>query len=108
MTGRLTGSRCRCTRCLEAFNSIAAFDEHRVGQYPNERRCLDAATMGAKGMVRNKLGFWITKVRSKHRVKAAPSRIPAVLTGTPIGIPRSSLKVAKSQKSNVGVQRSPV
>jgi hypothetical protein len=101
MTGRLTGSRCRCTGCHENFNSIAAFDEHRSGEYPNGRRCLDAISMHARGMVRNKSGFWITKARPKHRVKPAPSQIPAASVWTPLGTPRLPLDVAKAQESTV-------
>ena len=82
---RLTGSRCLCRACWERFNSTAAFDRHRIDASSGFRRCLTAEEMTRRGMTRNTAGFWITKVRPKHRVKPAPSRIPATLRETPMG-----------------------
>ena len=85
MTGRLTGSRCLCRACGERFNSTAAFDRHRVDAFADSRRCLTAEEMSRLGMTRNAAGFWITKVRTKNRVKRVTSRIPAGLGQTPVG-----------------------
>jgi hypothetical protein len=82
---RLTGSRCLCRACGERFNSTAAFDRHRVDAVSGFRRCLISEEMTRRGMTRNAAGFWITKERSKHRVKPMPSRIPAALHETPVG-----------------------
>ncbi len=60
---KLTGCRCRCGGCTELFNSIAAFDAHRVGM-PTKRRCLSPAEMVARGMTTNDAQFWITSRRS--------------------------------------------
>lgn len=85
---RLTGSRCLCRGCNEYFNSVHAFDRHRVWASPTVQRCLTDEEMVGKGMSVNSSGFWITKLRRKHRVKAATSRIPAALRKTPLGQPR--------------------
>jgi hypothetical protein len=63
---RLTGLRCCCGACRQTFNSVTAFDTHRTGDYGNRganRRCLTEAEMVAKGMSRNRLGYWISKAR---------------------------------------------
>ena len=85
MTRRLTGSRCVCRGCDEHFNSVHAFDRHRVWDAPTVRRCLTADEMAGSGMSVNSSGFWITEPRPKHRVQPATSRIPATLRVTPVG-----------------------
>lgn len=60
----LTGDRNKCCGCNEFFNSTAAFDKHRVGEFgsPHDpRRCLKVTEMVAKGMTKNADGWWITK-----------------------------------------------
>ena len=52
-----------CTICHETFNGTYAGDMHRVGDHgvktgPNRRRCLTVDEMEAKGMKRNRLGYW--------------------------------------------------
>jgi hypothetical protein len=81
---RLSSVRCLCRNCGEYFNSIRAFDRHRIGAYLSDRRCLSGGEMRDNGMSVNKSGFWITKPRSKHRLQAAPSRISAALQTTPL------------------------
>jgi len=56
----LHGRQCRCTGCGERFNSIAAFDRHRIGT-GGERRCMTPDEMRAAGMRRNRLGRWICR-----------------------------------------------
>jgi hypothetical protein len=68
-------SRCACGRqfngsdasgghctsgCHENFNSLTAFDRHRVGKFdPDERRCLTTAEMLAKGWTPSgEFGAW--------------------------------------------------
>jgi len=82
---RLTGSRCLCRGCGEYFNSVHAFDRHRVCGSPTVRRCLTADEMAGAGMSVNSSGFWISKPRPEHRVKRVTSRIPAALRDTPVG-----------------------
>lgn len=82
---RLTSSRCLCRGCGEYFNSVRAFDRHRVWASPTCRRCLSVYEMQRKGMCVNGDQFWITEPRHKHRVKSAVSRISAGLSETPLG-----------------------
>jgi len=56
----LTGSRNECPTCDELFNSIRAFEAHRVGQIGVDRRCLGVEGMLAKGMAKNAAGFWVS------------------------------------------------
>ncbi len=59
---KLTGNRCQCAECGEYFNSVAAFDKHRVGNMDN-RWCLPVEEMEAQGMGKNKAGYWVTAFR---------------------------------------------
>jgi hypothetical protein len=63
---RLTGSRCRCASCCEHFNSVRAFDRHRVGRFGSggeDRHCLTVAAMFARGWSVNSQGFWVMETR---------------------------------------------
>jgi len=77
---RLTGSRCRCSACGEAFNSTSVFDRHRVGGWQGrgaDRRCLSQSEMRARGWDRNAHGFWIERRTSRERIeKLRPRRNP--------------------------------
>ena len=56
-------SRCLCAACKESFNSVAAFDMHRVGDpKKGTRRCLSVGEMYEKGMRENADGYWVTEV----------------------------------------------
>lgn len=57
----LTGQRNQCRGCDQHFNSNAAFDKHRTGDYKTGRRCRTPEEMIAKGMSLNAAGFWVTK-----------------------------------------------
>jgi hypothetical protein len=81
---RLSSARCLCRNCGEYFNSIRAFDRHRVSVYPGNRRCLSGEEMCDHGMSVNKSGFWITKPHAKHRIEAAPIRISAARLTVPL------------------------
>jgi len=64
---KLTGNRCQCATCGLPFNSVTAFDRHRIGSFEdatNPRRCLTAPELTAKGFTRNAGGWWITKRRT--------------------------------------------
>lgn len=55
-----TGSRAQhCTECHEMFAGPYPGDLHRVGKFPDGRRCLTVAEMESAGMSRNRLGYWI-------------------------------------------------
>lgn len=58
----LRGDRNECPTCGQVFNSSPAFDKHRAGTFsPPGRHCLSPDQMTAKGMAKNKAGFWVTK-----------------------------------------------
>ena len=57
----LTGFRNECPTCDELFNSIYAFEAHRVGEIGVDRRCLGVEGMLEKGMAKNADGFWVSK-----------------------------------------------
>ena len=44
------GSGTHCARCGLVFSGTGRFDEHRVGDFPDGRRCLTPAEMTAIGM----------------------------------------------------------
>lgn len=54
----VTTTKCQCTGCKEFFNSVSAFDKHRV----NGERCLSVDEMIAKKMVKNETGHWCIKL----------------------------------------------
>lgn len=56
----LSGDRNQCQGCKEYFNSTAAFDKHRHGDFGIDRRCRTPMEMTDKGMAKNAAGFWIT------------------------------------------------
>lgn len=58
---RLTGDHNQCPTCREYFNSSAAFDKHRYGDFSIGRFCLPEWEMWCRGMRRNASGFWVTK-----------------------------------------------
>lgn len=57
----LRGRHCRCAACLLEFNSISAFDRHRVGD-GRDRRCLTTNEMIALGMRLNRGGWWVSRM----------------------------------------------
>jgi hypothetical protein len=86
---RLTGSRCLCRGCGQLFNSVTAFDRHRVDDRTRlpivTRRCLTPAEMQHIGMSLNSAEFWITEARRQECVKTVTSQISASLRETPLG-----------------------
>lgn len=71
---RLSGDRNQCPSCGLFFNSVRAFDVHRIGRYglphghPEGRRCRTEAEMLAKGMAVNGYGFWVRAVMPRERI----------------------------------------
>jgi hypothetical protein len=82
---RLSSVRCLCRNCGPFFNPIHAFDRHRVGVHPSNRRCFSGEEMRDHGLSVNKSGFWITKPHPKGRIEATPIRTSAALRATPLG-----------------------
>jgi len=61
----LKGNRNQCGVCKEYFNSIGAFDKHRIFNDPKirdwaTRRCMTSDEMISSGMSLNQAGFWVT------------------------------------------------
>ena len=52
--------RCQCGACKEYFNSVAAFEKHRIGDHGVNRRCMSPKAMYQAGMSINGAGFWIS------------------------------------------------
>lgn len=55
---KLRGNHCRCSPCGEYFNSVAAFDKHRIGDH-GDRKCRTTDEMLAAGMAMSN-GWWVT------------------------------------------------
>lgn len=66
----LKGNRNQCGGCSEYFNSVGAFEKHRVGKYGEQRRCLTPEEMMQKGMSKNDAGFWIGEKMTKWMAKS--------------------------------------
>ncbi len=67
--------RCQCPTCGEYFNSVTAFDRHRVGDFDTARRCLTVAEMEAVGFMRNAARFWITDSRTQQATRRAAAAL---------------------------------
>ncbi len=71
---RLSGDRNQCPSCRLFFNSVHAFDVHRIGRHglpyghPEGRRCRTEPEMLAKGMAVNGYGFWVSAVMPHERI----------------------------------------
>jgi len=68
----LKGDRNQCSVCKELFNSVGAFDKHRIFEDPKKhdwttRRCMTPDEMLKQGMSTNNAGFWITKKMPENR-----------------------------------------
>ena len=69
----LRGDHNQCPSCGLYFNSVYAFETHRTGEHgrlgedgrylPSNRHCLTIEQMIAKGMGKNKAGWWISKAK---------------------------------------------
>ena len=88
---RLTGARCRCAGCGALFNSVTAFDLHRVGPYSQLddptgercRRCLTVEEMTRRGMSINSAGFWIKQTRIERRAQGRARELMATISQAP-------------------------
>jgi hypothetical protein len=61
----VSGDRNQCAGCGALFNSSAAFDKHRTGDFGKDRRCMSATEMLAKKMATNAAGYWVTALNPK-------------------------------------------
>ncbi|KAI3593899.1 hypothetical protein D9X30_1074 [Cupriavidus sp. U2] len=66
----LTGDRNQCPTCGEYFNSMSAFDKHRIGEFGTDRRCMTETEMNSAGMVKNAEDFWLTRARTQQSVSS--------------------------------------
>lgn len=77
---KLGSRRCQCAACGEYFNSVPAFDRHRVGPY-TDRWCLSSFAMEALGMSQREDGIWVLRKfdsEADGRLKTAALRTRAV------------------------------
>lgn len=58
MSKPLRGDRNQCAACGNYFNSTAAFDKHRVGEFGKDRGCMGWFEMAHVGMHYGADGFW--------------------------------------------------
>lgn len=74
---KLSGDRNQCCGCHEFFNSSAAFDKHRHGDFGKDRRCRTIDEMRAKGMDKNAAGYWVTALNPMNYPMASSHELPA-------------------------------
>lgn len=67
---KISGDRNQCRGCGEYFNSTAAFDKHRTGDFGIDRRCRMPDEMREKGMDKNAAGFWVTALNPMFSEKS--------------------------------------
>ena len=61
---KLRGKRCQCTECGGYFNSLYAFEKHKIGKVSKgTRRCRTEAEMLNAGMIVNNAGYWCGSAR---------------------------------------------
>ena len=60
MKAKVSGDRNQCPGCRELFNSSAAFDKHRTGDFGKDRRCMTKDEMFGRKMDINSAGYWVT------------------------------------------------
>lgn len=67
---KLTASRCQCSACGEYFNSDSPFDQHRIGKFGVDRRCMSADEMQAEGMIYKTMAggqkWWVGETWEGH------------------------------------------
>jgi len=68
MKAKVSGDRNQCAGCSELFNSSAAFDKHRHGEFGKDRRCMTVEEMVAKKMAKNSAGYWVTALNPMFSV----------------------------------------
>ena len=62
-----TGTRAQhCTECHEVFAGPYPGDLHRVGEFPDGRRCLTVDEMTERGMRVDRRGYWIGPSRGRQ------------------------------------------
>jgi hypothetical protein len=70
----LTGDSNQCRSCNQWFNSTAAFDKHRTGNFDGSRRCLTTEEMHARNFGKTATGFWLAPIATKDRERLAKIR----------------------------------
>ena len=65
---KLKGDKNQCQGCREYFNSMYAFDKHRVGKHGVDRKCLTTYEMTELGMFVNVQGFWVSGPHTRVHV----------------------------------------
>lgn len=68
---KVSGDRNQCSGCGALFNSTAAFEKHRHGDFGVDRRCMTPEEMRAKKMEVNAAGYWVTALNPMFGMKNA-------------------------------------
>lgn len=67
---KVSHTRCQCAECGEYFNSVAAFDKHRIHKVDNKPvypYFLSVEGMGLSGMIKNDSGYWCGSANTFNR-----------------------------------------
>lgn len=80
---RLTGRLCLCRGCGQHFNSLTAFDRHRIDGFSG-RCCLSPDGMRQRGMNLNRLGFWVSEPMPERHIRASGPQRRADLATDPM------------------------
>lgn len=89
-----------CRVCSEDFNSLSAFDKHRVGRHEylfsadrmDGRRCLAPSEMLELGMARNKSGRWVVEQMPQEALGRVAGRAASASAGNPSSPDPEALK----------------
>jgi len=68
---KVGNSRCQCIGCDEYFNSVSAFDKHRVDALCETRRCLTPKEILRVGLSLNAAGYWSRGTFTRDTIKTA-------------------------------------
>ena len=101
---RLTGSRCRCSRCGELFNSVSVFDRHRVGSFADRgirRECMTPAGMFAKAWQRNLMASGSSANGSTGGSRGGDQPPPCAPLGVEMGRLRAVVSRRKRKHSRI-------
>ncbi len=60
-----------CPACKISFNSLSAFDAHRIGTHGVDRHCMTIKEMRAIGMTTNRLGNWVREIATQENAESA-------------------------------------
>ena len=68
--------------CREDFNSLEAFDRHRVGPHDGDRRCVDVDELGLWAGRETDAGDGLTRLEPRDPLERKPQRRRPLLDET--------------------------